>query len=63
MHKRVKFDKKVTSRRLESLKIYLCWMLDFNSIRWRIKLRTRRKKNRVKQINNEEVMAVFVKSG
>ncbi|KAJ0523744.1 hypothetical protein HanIR_Chr10g0497151 [Helianthus annuus] len=38
-------------------------MLDFNSIRWRIKLRTRRKKNRVKRINNEEVMAVSVKSG
>ncbi|KAJ0522070.1 hypothetical protein HanIR_Chr10g0478301 [Helianthus annuus] len=38
-------------------------MLGFNSIRWRIKLRTRRKKNRVKRINNEEVMAVSVKTG
>ncbi|MFS7949945.1 hypothetical protein Hanom_Chr06g00577581 [Helianthus anomalus] len=38
-------------------------MLYFNSIRWRIKLRTRRKKNRVKQIKNERVMLVSVKSG
>ncbi|KAJ0444044.1 hypothetical protein HanIR_Chr16g0827451 [Helianthus annuus] len=38
-------------------------MLGFNSIRWRIKLRTRRKKNRVKRINNEEVMVVSVKTG
>ncbi|KAM0068306.1 hypothetical protein Hdeb2414_s0002g00071681 [Helianthus debilis subsp. tardiflorus] len=38
-------------------------MLDFNSIRWRIKLWMRRKKNRVKRINNEEVMAVSVKTG
>ncbi|MFS8016626.1 hypothetical protein Hanom_Chr15g01370771 [Helianthus anomalus] len=38
-------------------------MLDFNSIRWRIKLRTRRKKNRVKRIKNERVMLVSVKSG
>ncbi|MFS7904664.1 hypothetical protein Hanom_Chr01g00038801 [Helianthus anomalus] len=37
-------------------------MLNFNSIRWRIKLRTRRKKNCVKRINNEEVMAVSVKT-
>ncbi|KAF5821509.1 hypothetical protein HanPI659440_Chr15g0615461 [Helianthus annuus] len=38
-------------------------MSDFNLIRWRIKLRTRRKRNRVKRINNEEVMAVSVKTG
>ncbi|MFS8033370.1 hypothetical protein Hanom_Chr17g01568791 [Helianthus anomalus] len=38
-------------------------MSDFNFIRWRIKLRTRRKRNRVKRINNEEVMAVSVKTG
>ncbi|MFS8016636.1 hypothetical protein Hanom_Chr15g01370901 [Helianthus anomalus] len=38
-------------------------MLDFNSIRWRIKLRTRRKKNRVKRIKNERVMLVSMKSG
>ncbi|KAJ0914805.1 hypothetical protein HanPSC8_Chr06g0242751 [Helianthus annuus] len=38
-------------------------MWDFNSTRWRIKLRTRRKKNWVKRINNEEVMAVSVKTG
>ncbi|MFS7933537.1 hypothetical protein Hanom_Chr04g00381011 [Helianthus anomalus] len=38
-------------------------MSDFNFIRWRIKLRTRRKRNRVKRIKNEEVMAVSVKTG
>ncbi|MFS7913984.1 hypothetical protein Hanom_Chr02g00148111 [Helianthus anomalus] len=38
-------------------------MLDFNSMRWRIKLLTRRKKNRVKWIKNERVMLVSVKSG
>ncbi|KAF5768571.1 hypothetical protein HanRHA438_Chr14g0648451 [Helianthus annuus] len=38
-------------------------MSDLNSIRWRIKLRTRRKKNRVKRTNNEEVMTVSVKRG
>ncbi|MFS7930617.1 hypothetical protein Hanom_Chr04g00346351 [Helianthus anomalus] len=38
-------------------------MLDFNSIRWRNKLRTRRKKNRVKRIKNERVMLVSVKLG
>ncbi|KAJ0954799.1 hypothetical protein HanRHA438_Chr00c07g0846341 [Helianthus annuus] len=38
-------------------------MSDFNSIKWRIKLRSRRKKNRVKWIKNEKVMLVSVKSG
>ncbi|KAJ0600544.1 hypothetical protein HanIR_Chr03g0118071 [Helianthus annuus] len=38
-------------------------MSDLNSIRWRIKLRTRRKKNRVKRTINEEVMTVSVKRG
>ncbi|KAJ0549474.1 hypothetical protein HanHA300_Chr07g0234131 [Helianthus annuus] len=38
-------------------------MLDFNFIRWRIELRTRRKKNRVKRNKNERVMLVSVKSG
>ncbi|MFS7919871.1 hypothetical protein Hanom_Chr03g00217711 [Helianthus anomalus] len=38
-------------------------MSDLNSIRWRIKLRTHRKKNRVKRTINEEVMTVSVKRG
>ncbi|KAM0052282.1 hypothetical protein Hdeb2414_s0007g00246421 [Helianthus debilis subsp. tardiflorus] len=37
-------------------------MSDFNLIIWRIKLRTRRKRNRVNRINNKEVMAVSVKT-
>ncbi|MFS7919842.1 hypothetical protein Hanom_Chr03g00217381 [Helianthus anomalus] len=36
-------------------------MSDVNSIWWRIKLRSRRKKNRVKRTNNERVMFVSVK--
>ncbi|KAJ0456477.1 hypothetical protein HanIR_Chr15g0762911 [Helianthus annuus] len=36
-------------------------MLNFYSTRWRIKLRARRKKNRVKQMCRLKVMHVFVK--
>ncbi|MFS8023722.1 hypothetical protein Hanom_Chr16g01454801 [Helianthus anomalus] len=36
-------------------------MSDFNSILWRINLRSGRKKQIVKRINNDQVMAFFVK--